>query len=793
MKLKISGLKTRLILFGVAAALPILGLMAYEAWLHKLENDGKARAFAGDLVDTVAREQQIIFALGEKFQSALALNPVIAEPKDRPACNRALKQAVSASGIFTAIGLYSAAGDPLCLATAEDPVAAPVSIADHPVFRQVLAEKREATSNFRIGGACGKAVVMLAHPILDASGNVSQVLMAGLDLVWLGQALDRISAPHGTNVVIVDGNGIVLTPEKWSGRSVADHPVFKTVTGIAGRHDFEAVGIDGVERIFSARPLHKTPNGSLYAWVAVPKSHSLEMALVDFLETSLFVFLAFLAFFVVIWRVGSQQVLAPLRRLKDAAQRLGESDPGARTRLPYERDEIGQLALTFDEMADSIESRELALRQSREALQKANRALRALSAINHAVVRAPDEPALLEQMCRIAVVEGGYRSAWVGRAEDDAEKTVTVLASAGMPEEYLQALAVTWADDVRGRGPAGTAIRENRPFAIHSISSNSRFAPWRALALKHGYEAALGLPVSVAGKVWGVLCLYAVQREIFEEEEIALLAEMAADLGFGIEMLRLRLNEAAAQKALVRVNEELEARVRERTQALEQANRELESFSYSASHDLRAPLRSMAGFAQILNEDYSHVLDAEGRSHLERIRKAASRMGQLIDDLLQLAQISRAEVKKVSVDLSALARDVCEEIATVSPRDGVAVDIEAQVIAEGDPALLRIVLQNLHENAWKYTGQREDARIAFGTKPLPDGGMAYYVKDNGSGFDMAHADHLFQPFVRLHSGEEYPGTGIGLATVARVVERHGGRVWCEAQKGQGATFLFSLG
>ena len=793
MKLTTTGLKIRLILFGAAAALPIFGLMAYQAWTEKQTNVSKAHAFASDLVNTVAREQQIIFALGEKVQSVLALHPAIADPLDPRACDRSLKQAVDASGLFTAIGLYSNSGRPLCVATADKQVADLVSITDQPIFKKVLANRQAATSNFRIGGACGKAVVMLAHPVLDASGNVRQVLMAGLDLEWLGKSLDRIPAPPGTNVIVVDGNGIVLTPEKWRGRDVADHPVFRNVSGIKGEHHFDAVGIDGIDRHFAARPLHETPTGNLYAWVAVPKSHSLAATLEGFRDTTLFVFLSFLAFFAVIWRVGSKQVLEPIQQLKEAAKRLGANDPGGRTHLPHADDEVGQLAQTFDEMAESIETRELDLRQSREALQKANRTLRVLTAVNHAVVRASDETSLLQQMCRIAATEGGYRSAWVGRAEDNPDKSVTVLAAAEMPEEYLRALDVTWADAERGRGPAGTAIRENRPVAVHSITADARFTPWRALALQHGYEAALGLPVPVAGKVWGVLCLYAAQKEMFGEAEIALLAEMAGDLGFGLEMLHLRNNEAAAQEALLRANEQLEARVRERTRALEQANRELESFSYSASHDLRAPLRSMAGFAQILNEDYSHVLDNEGRGHLERIRKAANRMGQLIDDLLQLARLSQADVKKISVDLSALAQDVCEEIALVNPREGVKVEIEGKVVAEGDPALLRIVLQNLHENAWKYSGQRADARITFGALSRANGETAYFVRDNGSGFDMAHAERLFQPFVRLHSGEEFPGTGIGLATVARVIERHGGRVWVEAEKGKGAAFFFTLG
>jgi hypothetical protein len=271
-----------------------------------------------------------------------------------------------------------------------------------------------------------------------------------------------------------------------------------------------------------------------------------------------------------------------------------------------------------------------------------------------------------------------------------------------------------------------------------------------------------------------------------------LLEEMAMDLGFGIETLRLREKEAAAQETLQRTNEELETRVAERTADLAQANRELEAFSYSASHDLRAPLRAMAGFAEVLHEDYGQRLDDAGRDYLERIRKAAIRMGQLIDDLLELARVSRAEINKSPTNLSGLARDILEEVTAANPGSKVKAIVQEGLAATADPILLRVALQNLLENAWKYSSRRADAEIAFGVRNMPDGRQAYFVRDNGCGFDMAHAGRLFQPFVRLHSGEDYPGTGIGLATVARILDRHGGKVWAEAEKDKGATFYFTL-
>lgn len=222
------------------------------------------------------------------------------------------------------------------------------------------------------------------------------------------------------------------------------------------------------------------------------------------------------------------------------------------------------------------------------------------------------------------------------------------------------------------------------------------------------------------------------------------------------------------------------------------ANRELESFSYSVSHDLRSPLRSIDGFAQALVEDYQDRLDETGRDYLARIRAAAQRMGTLIDDLLSLSRVTRAELSRTAVDLSALATETAARLREHEPLRRVEWQIQPGVVADGDPRLLRIALDNLLGNAWKFTGKCQTATIEFGTVQLPDGGHAFRVRDNGAGFDMAHATKLFGAFQRLHGVTEFAGTGIGLATVQRIVHRHGGRIWAEAAVGEGATFFFTL-
>jgi PAS domain S-box-containing protein len=225
--------------------------------------------------------------------------------------------------------------------------------------------------------------------------------------------------------------------------------------------------------------------------------------------------------------------------------------------------------------------------------------------------------------------------------------------------------------------------------------------------------------------------------------------------------------------------------------ALETSNRELEAFSYSVAHDLRAPLRGINGFSRTLLEDYEGKLDDEGKEYLNRIAAASERMGLLIDALLALSRVSRAELQRDNVNLSNLAEAVVKQLRLGQPERAVEYAGQEAVTAQGDPALLRALFDNLLGNAWKFTGARKDAAIAFGTT-RHNGSMAYYVKDNGAGFDMAYAGKLFAPFQRLHHVKEFAGTGIGLATVQRIVRRHGGEIWAEASVGAGATFYFTL-
>jgi signal transduction histidine kinase len=294
-------------------------------------------------------------------------------------------------------------------------------------------------------------------------------------------------------------------------------------------------------------------------------------------------------------------------------------------------------------------------------------------------------------------------------------------------------------------------------------------------------------------RVEDVTAFVKLEKMQSEQGQVALLMRSRAEQ-MEAEVFRRAQELNVANGRLRAANEELRdehERLSDALIALAAANDELEAFSYSVAHDLRAPLRGIQGFSQAVIEDYSDKVDDRGRDYLLRVSAAAVRMSALIDDLLQLSRISRAGLVRSGVNLSALVRDIVSELNREAPERAVDMVIAEDVHATGDSQLLRIALENLLGNAWKFSSKVAQPRVEFGRR-MDDGLEVYFVRDNGAGFDAAHATRLFAPFQRLHAEREFPGTGIGLATVQRVVRRHGGRIWADGRPGAGATFSFTL-
>jgi PAS domain S-box-containing protein len=306
----------------------------------------------------------------------------------------------------------------------------------------------------------------------------------------------------------------------------------------------------------------------------------------------------------------------------------------------------------------------------------------------------------------------------------------------------------------------------------------------RNRCIQYGYMSFALIPLRHGEQIMGLLQLNDREKGRFTPGLVHFLEGLGASIG-------IALSGRQAEEEISRLNADLERRVAERTVQLEVANKELEAFSYSVSHDLRAPLRAVDGFSTMLLDRYGAQFDGQGRHYLQRVREGAQRMDQLINDLLRLSGIARSQMHWRTVDISALARAITTELQNTQPERSVEFVVTDGVMVEGDAGLLRTALENLLGNAWKYTSKHATARIEFGVSHQ-DGRTVCFVRDDGAGFDMAYVGKLFGAFQRLHAADEFEGTGIGLATVQRIIHRHGGRLWAEGGVEQGATFYFTL-
>jgi PAS domain S-box-containing protein len=300
------------------------------------------------------------------------------------------------------------------------------------------------------------------------------------------------------------------------------------------------------------------------------------------------------------------------------------------------------------------------------------------------------------------------------------------------------------------------------------------------------------------GVIWVDLSVAAIRNAQGEAEYFVGVVNDITERKHAEEEVRRLTAEAERARAqreadILATNQALEQRVEARTAELAAANRELEAFSYSVSHDLRAPLRHIDGYAQMLADELGGDLGEQGRELLSRMRRSVARMNLLIEDLLELSRVGRTQPRPQQVDLSLLAREIMASFEADEPGRAVETAVAEGIAVTADAGLIRNALENLLGNAWKYTGRKSQGRIEFGAAHSGENGLHYFVRDNGAGFDMKYADKLFQPFQRLHGKNEFEGTGVGLAIVQRIIHRHGGRIWAEAQPEAGATFYFTLG
>lgn len=556
------------------AVLPALGIILYEAAHQRDHALTMAKDKALELAREVSRLQNDHLNRAEDMAFALAQTSQV-RGLQAAACTELFATIMRKTPQLANLSACTPGGQ---VFASGHPMAQEVSFGDRPWFQQTVREGRPAVSGYVIGRITNKPVIAVTQPVRGENGDLRAVLVASTDLQWLNRSLDDLGMlPAGAYINIIDSQGVVLMrhphEEGLPGQTLPNSQVMQAVLerreGIT-----QAVGRDSSQRVYGFAPLHPGRDFA-YALVGIPEDEAFAATKREHAQYLLLFGLALALALAATWLVGGRLLARPVDSLLQVTRRLAQGDLAARSGLPRGSDELSQLAAEFDGMAESLAWQYIELQQSMDLLSASNRALRMLSHSNQAMIRADDETKLMEEVCRIVVEEGGHQMAWVGLADHDEHKRVRPVAQWGDQGGYTQTLDITWADEPRGRGPTGTAIRTGEPVSVEHIAMDPDFAPWRDVALQGGFASSIALPLNVEGHILGSLNVYAAKPEAFPQEEVDLLAEMADDLAFGIKGLRAHRELERATEELRRHRDSLEELVAERTAELNRANEQL--------------------------------------------------------------------------------------------------------------------------------------------------------------------------------------------------------------------------
>ncbi len=828
----------------LAVAFPLASLILFGALRAHQQNETEAlervaahaRLTAAFVDDQVVKVDAILASLG----SALTVRP------EDAARSQTVMSALRAQ-LHPAFGAFRLSDTTGGLVAGVN--GANGSIADRRYFQRALASSGlavgEATRSFN----GSEWTLGLARRIIGEHGAPAGVVSITTRLSGLQGMLDANGLPDGAVITLIDEQGVVLAHTRefatWVGRKLDDTAEFASASNV--RSASIRTSADGGEWLSAVASLTAAP------WrvhVSIPASEALGAARHQ-TRWMLGLTLALLAFsFWLAWRVG-RGMAAPLRALAGDARRLGDGDTAHRS-VVSAGGEMGDLAGAINRLADQSVARLETLRDGEAKFRAMVEAspvgiflsrldgntiytnpaylrilgLSAGEARDLGWIRAihPEDRDTVASAWHKSIVSGnpyhGHgrylhgdgKVVWwqvrtaevqvgeklvglVGMVEDVTEVREAQAALADSERRYRAMFASNpqpmWVYDVETL----RFLDVNDAAVAHYGYSRDEFRAMSVMDIRPEDERMQyerpGMPASIGTIMQGV------RRHMRKNGHRIEVEVSSHDLMFkGRRAVHVLVNDVTersrVEREILSLNAELEERVTERTAELTVANNELEAFTYSVAHDLRAPLRGIDGFSALLVEHGRSKLDRESSLYVERIRDASQRMGAMISDLLDLSRVSRSELFKLSVDLSGMARQIADELLRVNPGRQVEFRIAANLSARGDPGLIRLVLDNLIGNAWKYSSDVPAPVIEFGSTQGAGGRTEFFVRDNGVGFDMQYAGKLFSVFQRLHSAQKYEGTGIGLATVKRIVERHGGGVSGEGELGRGATFRFWL-
>jgi PAS domain S-box-containing protein len=539
-------LRGRLLLLVLLAAIAPYGLIAYSAWGDRTRAREVAERETRQFAVLLADEQNLLIAEARQLLTTLSLLPMVRDNDMLPRCGESLARIRAGNPLYANIGMVNARGKLLCSAI---PFKPPVDFSGREWFQRAVATGRFAVGDYRISLLARVPVMNVALPVFGPDGKLHRVVYTALSLSWFGNMAARFRLPDGAALVVVDSTGTVLVrhPDphsEWAGKPAPESSELQSIVAGDCRGTVELTGQDGVMRLNAIEPIQRTNGRCAYVRVGIPTEAIFAPGERDFRRNLIAAFVVTLLAFVAAWFGGEWIVLRRIRTLTLAAQRLGLGDLSTRTGLPYTAEEIGTLARSFDEMAAGLQEREARLAAADRELFHANRALTVLSAGNRAMLRARDESELLAEMCRVVVEKGGYRMAWAGYVEHDADHTIRPVAGTGVDIAALDPGCRTWRADGTGAGHVGAAARTGQPQVLRITAQT----PGPRCMANSGSTSGLALPLFDAERVFGVLSICAIDPDAFDTGEIALLSEAAADLAFGILRLRDRARSREADE-----------------------------------------------------------------------------------------------------------------------------------------------------------------------------------------------------------------------------------------------------
>jgi signal transduction histidine kinase len=425
-----------------------------------------------------------------------------------------------------------------------------------------------------------------------------------------------------------------------------------------------------------------------------------------------------------------------------------------------------------------------------EEIKRLNRIYSIVSSVDQAIVHTRDPHEIIVSTCRIAIEKGGFNLAWYGELNPDGNK-LKIIHAEGIMKSLLPSTLVLKTRNQIMEHKALEVISTGKSQIYNSFSPGGEQGPWLIDLTETNLRSSAVFPLKKRKNVIGVFSFYSEEPDYFNPMEVKLINELSDDLSYAMDFIDEELHLIQAKNDINQLNAELEHRVEERTTHLEAVIRELNAFSYSVSHDLRSPLRSISGFAEIMRSEYSTQLNEDGVNLLNKIQRNIMKMGQLIDDLLSFSQISKTNLRKGVIDMTQMVNEVYDYVATDEQKTDINLELHDLPLVSCDANYMTQVWQNLLENAIKFTSKSPKPHIIINGETKKNETI-FWIKDNGIGFEPQYAEKIFGTFERLHTDGEFEGTGIGLALAKRIIQRHGGEIWAESELNQGATFYFSI-